>query len=333
MINHRFRLESSFQEILYMIDVWVNEGSGWNVESIQSQYINISTCRPLSGSSYMDLHVELKSLRKGLISIKNKDQKCFLWCHARHINPSKEHPERILKTDKKIAEKLDYDGIEFPSQEKGFSKIEVKNNIFIYVSGYEDKLLFPIYVSDQKCKDSMDLLLLNDDDESHYVYFKYFERFMFHKIKNENKKWFCRSYLLCFSSENVLIKYKEDCLSINGKQSVKLEKGIIEFENYFKLIPVPFKNYADFECNLRGVESYEGSYTKKYQDHIPCSFAYKVVCNDDRFTKPVVVYRGENAAYKFIKAILKDYKYCKKVMNKHFNKNLIMSEEEEHLFK
>ena len=95
MINHRFRLESYFQEILYMIDVWVNEGSGWNVESIQSQFINISTYRPLSGSSYMDFHIELKSSRKGLISIKNKDQKCFLWCHARHINPSKEHPERI----------------------------------------------------------------------------------------------------------------------------------------------------------------------------------------------------------------------------------------------
>ena len=38
------------------------------------------------------------------------------------------------------------------------------------------------------------------------------------------------------------------------------------------------------------------------------------------------------AAYEFIKAILNEYKYCKKVMNKHFNKNLIMSEEEEHLF-
>ena len=115
-------------------------------------------------------------------------------------------------------------------------------------------------------------------------------------------------------------------MSINGKQLVKLEKGIIEFENYFKQIPVPFKIYADFEGNLRDVESYEGSYTKKYQDHIPCSFAYKVVCIDDRFTKPIVVYRGENAAYEFIKAIFKEYKYCRKVINKRFNKNLIMSE-------
>ena len=129
--------------------------------------------------------------------------------------------------------------------------------------GYENKLIFRIYVSDQKFEDSIDLLLLIDDDKSHYVYIKDFDRFMFHKTKNKNKKWFCKSCLQCFSSENVLIKHKEDCLSINGKQSVKLEEGIIEFENYFKQIPVLFKIYADFECNLSSVESYEGSYTKK----------------------------------------------------------------------
>ena len=60
----------------------------------------------------------------------------------------------------------------------------------------------------------------------------------------------------------MLIKHKEDCLSINGKQSFKLEEGTIELENYSKQIPVLSKIYADFECNLRGVESYEGSYTK-----------------------------------------------------------------------
>ena len=58
-----------------------------------------------------------------------------------------------------------------------------------------------------------------------------------------------KSCLQCFSRESVLIKHKENCLSINGKQSVKLEKGIIEFENYFKQMPVPFKIYPDFECN------------------------------------------------------------------------------------
>ena len=62
--NHRFQLESSFQEILYMIDYWINEGSGWIIEFIESQYINISTYRPLSGSSDIDLSVELKNPKK-----------------------------------------------------------------------------------------------------------------------------------------------------------------------------------------------------------------------------------------------------------------------------
>ena len=136
----------------------------------------------------------------------------------------------------------------------------------------------------------------------------------------------------CLSSKNVLTEHKEICLTINGAQSIRLEKEIIEFKNYFKQIPVPFKIYADFECNLDSVESYEGSYSKKYQHHVPYSFAYKLVWVDDKFTKPIVVFRGEDAAYEFIKAIVKKYQYCKKVMNKHFNKNLIMTEEEEKQF-
>ena len=60
----------------------------------------------------------------------------------------------------------------------------------------------------------------------------------------------------------MFIKHKELCLNINGKQSVKLEEGIIQFENYFKQIPVPFKIYADFVCNSKKVKCNEGSYTK-----------------------------------------------------------------------
>ena len=111
--------------------------------------------------------------------------------------------------DKEIVSDLDYDGIEFPVQEKDFSKIEVKNNICINVFGYENELVFPIYVSDQKFEDSMDLLLLIDDDKSHYVYIKDFDRFMFHKTKNKNKKYFCKSCLQCFSSKNVLTEQKK----------------------------------------------------------------------------------------------------------------------------
>ena len=105
----------------------------------------------------------------------------------------------------------------------------------------------------------MDLLLILDGDQSHYVYIKDFHRFMFHKTKNRNKKCFCKSCLQCFSCKNVLIGHKKVHLSIKGAQSVRLEKGTIEFKSLFKQILVPFKIYSDFDFILDSVESYEGS--------------------------------------------------------------------------
>ena len=170
----------------------------------------------------------------------------------------------------------------------------------------------------------MDLLLVTDDNNRIMCISGILVDLCFtkHIIKAS------KSCLHCFSSKNVLTEHKEVCVNINGAQSVRLEKGTIDFKNYFKQIPVPFEIYADFEGNLKSVESYEGFHSKKCQDHVPCSFVYKLVCIDDEFTKPIVVFRGESAAYKFIEAILKEYEYCKKVMKKYFNKNLIMSEEE-----
>ena len=107
-------------------------------------------------------------------------------------------------------------------------------------------------------------MLVINENKSHYVYIKDFDRFVFHKTKNKNKKDFCESCLQCFISQKVSTKHKEVCLGINGAQSVRVEKGTTKFKNHFKQIPVPFKVYADSECNLESVESYERSYSKKY---------------------------------------------------------------------
>ena len=101
-------------------------------------------------------------------------------------------------------------------------------------------------------------------------------------------------------------KHKKDCLSINDAQSVRLEKKTIKFKNYFKKIPVPFK---------------------KYESHVSCCFAYKLVCID-----VIAIFRDENVAYKFIQVILEEHEYCKKVMKKYFKKNLILSGVEEQQF-
>ena len=128
--------------------------------------------------------------------------------------------------------------------------------------------------------------------------------------------------LQCFSNKNVLKGHKKICFKKIGEQAIKLDGGFVEFKNYLKQIAVPLKTYADFQCILKSVVS---------RSH-PLQFFYKLVCVDDKFSKPVFLYRGGNASYKFFKGILQEYEYCKKVMKNHFNKNLIMTEKEEEKF-
>ena len=125
------------------------------------------------------------------------------------------------------------------------------------------------------------------------------------------KKYFCKNCLQSFSSEKILSEHKEDCLVINGEQSVKLESRFISFQNNSKQIPVPFKMYADFKCILEKANgdiehSSNSSYKRKYQNHVPCSCAYKVVCVDDKFSKKIVLYRGKDLFMNLLNQFLKN---------------------------
>ena len=140
---------------------------------------------------------------------------------------------------------LNYEGIKFPDSKKYYCNIERQNNICINVFCYENNLTYTVFVSDQKFENCMDLLLISDEHKSHCVSIKDFNRFMCNKIKNKNKKCFCKCCLQCFSSNEALIELIEICSIINGKQNVKLKSGSISFKNYFKQLPVPFTIYPD----------------------------------------------------------------------------------------
>ena len=152
-------LNMSSQEILNMIGKWVSEGSGWVIDRIDSHYINVTTYTPLHGSSYIELPMELKNPKKGLINIKNKDDECFRWCHIRHLNPLEKNPQRIKKEDKKTINELNYEGIEFPVSQKHYNKVEKQNSIRINVFGYEKGQPFPIHISKETFEDQMNLLI------------------------------------------------------------------------------------------------------------------------------------------------------------------------------
>ena len=120
---------------------------------------------------------------KGLINSKNNNYKYFLWCHIRHLNPLKIHPEREAKADKNMINDLNYEGIKFSVSKRDYCKIEKKNNFFIFVFSYENDLTNPVYVSNEKFKDCMDVLLISNENKSHYVYTKDFNRFMCKKTR------------------------------------------------------------------------------------------------------------------------------------------------------
>ena len=140
----KYDLDKSFQEILYRIDKWINKGSVWITESTEAQYVNISIYSPLIGSAYIELPDKLKNPMKGLINIKNNDNECFLWCHIRHLNLVKRHPERITKEDKNMVDDPDNGGIKFPVSKTDYCRIERQNNICIKVFCYENGLTYPV---------------------------------------------------------------------------------------------------------------------------------------------------------------------------------------------
>ena len=334
-------LQLSKQNILNKISQWISEGSGWTIQSVDSHYLNIVTYKPMKGSSYIQLPSELRNSAKGLINMKNEDNECFRWCHIRHLNPQEKDPQRIKKTDKQYVEKLDYSGVEFPVGVKHYNKIEKQNSVNISVFGYENKEPYPIYVSKEKYEDHMELLLITKNENKHYVLIKDFNKFMYNQTKHEHRKHFCMHCLQCFSSDRVLNNHKDICIQVNGEQAIKMpdkNNNILKFNNFHKQQPVPFVIYADFEAITEKIHGCQQdgnkSYTEAYQRHTDCGYGYKVVCcYDDKYTKAIRIYRGEKAVYKFMENILEEVKYCKKVMKKHFDKPLRMTEADEEEFK
>ena len=233
--------------------------------------------------------------------MKNKDEECFRWYHIRHLNPQIKYPERIKKGDKKMINELNYDGIDFPLSQKHYNKVEKQNSIRINAFGYEDGRPLLIHIS-KETFNKINLLLITKDEKKHYVLIKDFNVFMYNQSKHKERKHFCMYCLQCFSSERVLVKHANNCLTINGAQAINMPKqgeNILKFNNFHKQLPVPFVIYADFEAITKKVQGCEQSeemkneknkrsYTEAYQTHKDCGYGYKVVCcYDDKYSSDI----------------------------------------------
>ena len=149
---------------------------------------NFFWLNPLLGSTYITLPHRLKNSIKGLKNIKNNGNKYFLWCHIRHLNPLKIHPERMTKADKNMVNDLDYKDIKFLSLKKIFARLKSKIvSVLMYLVMKITWFVLFIYHM-KKFKNCMGLLMITDGIKSHNVYIKDFVRFMCHKTKNRSKK-------------------------------------------------------------------------------------------------------------------------------------------------
>ena len=193
------------------------------------------------------------------------------------------------------------------------------------------KIKFILYKF-QKNDQTFDLLLITEKDKPHCVFIKDFNRLMFSRTKHKDKKHYCMSCLQNFTTEEILSNHKKQCLLINGCQAVKYESGIIKFRNYNKQIPILFKIYSDTECFLKRTKLKEGEHTVKYQEHQPNPIGAKLVCIDDRFTLPSIIFKGKDCINKFITWVLDKQKWTKQIIKQYFNKRLIMTNEDEEIY-
>ena len=309
-------------------------GSGWRLHSIIKLELHTASYNPLRGETWIALPKELAN-KKAIINMKNKDNKCFLWCVLRALNPKDNNSEII---DKKLKEKentLNMEGIEYPVSLKDIDKFEKQNpSIFITVFGYEEKSVYPLRNSNNTNREhDIILILIKEEGVNHYCLVKNPSRLLSSQVsKHDGKKYFCKRCLNPFSSQKALDKHEEYC---GNHEAVKInmpEKGtMLKFKNYHKGEKAPFVIYADFVSCIKSIHTCdlnpESSYTKQYQKHEPISFYYYIKCFDSKVYLPIKErsYTGKNAEQVFLKYLEEDIKMIANIPRK----KIIFGKEEE----
>ncbi|PFX12774.1 putative uncharacterized transposon-derived protein F54H12.3 [Stylophora pistillata] len=305
--------EESVEKMMESLATFLRNKSGWVFNRVEGLDLHTVKYTPFKGSSYIKLPKHLES-KKTIINMKNKDEECFKWCVTRALHPVQSNPKRITKILRKQAEKLVWDGIEFPMEVKSISRFEKLNpeigvNVYMYENG-----LNPLRVSSiTHAVNVVDLLLISEGDKKHYCLIKNLSRLVSSSLsKNEHKKFICRRCLNYFGSQSVLDTHSELCQDHEAvSEKMPKEGTYLSFKNHQKQMTMPFTIYADFESLIKPLDTVQADpkhcYTEKKQQHIPISFCYYVKCTfDDSYSKRVeytAKSEDEDVAQTFVEAL------------------------------
>ena len=310
--------DTILERIANLINGSSGGGSGWIFYKIIKLELHTVNYRPLRGNTWIPLPKELAD-KKAIINMKNKDDKCFMWCVKRALNPTNNHPERI---DKELMEKeddLNMEGIEYPVSLKDINKFEKQNpNIAITVLSFNEKdKVHPLRVSDYVYirKHNIILLLIERDGVKHYCLVKNSSRLLSKQISaHKEGTHICFRCLNPFWSHKSLEKHWEYCRNHEAVKINMPEKGtILRFKHHERSEKLPFIIYADTEALIKEMHNCDpnpqNSYTKKYQKHKPISFSYYIKSFDDNvYESKLRKYTGEDAMEKFVEWIEEDVK-------------------------
>ena len=246
------KVEGSFESIEGKIQSYIQDGSAWQFKEVEQLEIHTTEYNPTKGSSYIDLPKWIKD-KKAIINIKNKDDKCFLWCILRYLHPKEKDAEWIGDL-KKYENSLNTKGITFPIKEKDITKFENLNpdlpGINVFYLDEKNCIRPSREIKNKDCKNTIDLFLNERDGKSHYTLIKNFHRLIRSQKIGSNKcpLFICKRCFCHFKKQELLDKHIEYC-SNNKVAVAKMPEPntSIHFKKYFKQFPVPFVVYADFE--------------------------------------------------------------------------------------
>jgi len=287
------------QEIYKQSSEFTTKGSGWTLDKVLRLVINTVPFQPLSGSSYIKLPKFIE-LKRAVLNIKNEDDKCILWSILAQQHPVDSRVANRVTSYQQYEDTINMTGVSFPTPVGDIPKIEKNNNLSINIFGYDavDKI-YPLYRSKTFAEQPVNLLLIKDENKSHYCLIKNFSRLMAHRTNYQHEQHFCFNCLHAFVRQDLLDAHTTLCYQQKTQKIVFPDKEkTVKFKNIRNQLPVPFVIYADFECYTKKIDtchpSTDKSSTTDYQSHEPSGFSYKVVCEDEQYTRPSVVYRGDD---------------------------------------
>ncbi|XP_046570763.1 uncharacterized protein LOC124279013 [Haliotis rubra] len=319
--------------MLQTLDDYEGVHSGLNVSDIVLLKLTVVKFAPLNGGTYIPLPPALAKHARCILNIQNKDNDlCFVLSILAKLYPPSSNKERETHYLPYL-NRLNLEGFSFPMTLKHIPRFEQLNQLSINVYGFEDGTLYPMYISNESNVEEnrcVDLLLLSQESQpddfegvlgledheeamdidkvpnTHYCLITNLNRLVRNRKGNTNMCFVCRKCLWSYSSQERLEAHKHYCFKKAQRVILpKPEEAVYEFglRSQSKTERAKFLIVADFESLLVT----EDDDSSRLNRHVPCGYAYKVVCTNEQYSKPIQIYIGENAAEHFINSILEEY--------------------------